>query len=82
VQLSTTLKTVAAALRADAALDAVGISRLESQAMQTLSNAGWRPDYVAVRRQTDLQPPRTGDAMVVLAAARLGATRLIDNLEV
>ena len=82
VQLSTTLKTVAAALRADTALDAVGISRLESQAMQTLSNAGWRPDYVAVRRQADLQPPRIGDAMVVLAAARLGATRLIDNLEV
>ena len=82
VQLSTTLKTVAAALRADTALDAAGISRLESQAMQTLSNAGWRPDYVAVRRQADLQPPRAGDAMVVLAAARLGATRLIDNLEV
>ena len=82
VQLSTTLKTVAAALRADTALDAAGISRLESQAMQTLSNAGWRPDYVAVRRQADLQPPRSGDAMVVLAAARLGATRLIDNLEV
>ena len=82
VQLSTTLKTVAAALRADAAMDAVSISRLESQAMQTLSNAGWRPDYVAVRRQADLQPPHTGDAMVVLAAARLGATRLIDNLEV
>ena len=82
VQLSTTLKTVAAALRADAAMDAVSISRLESQAMQTLSNAGWRPDYVAVRRQADLQPPHTGDAVVVLAAARLGATRLIDNLEV
>lgn len=57
-------------------------SRLESRAMQTLSNAGWRPDYVAVRRQADLQSPRAGDAMVVLAAARLGATRLIDNLEV
>jgi pantoate--beta-alanine ligase len=82
VQLSTTLKTVAAALRANAAMDATSISRLESQAMQTLSNAGWRPDYVAVRRQADLQPPHTGDALVVLAAARLGATRLIDNLEV
>ena len=82
VQLSATLKTVAQALRANTALDAAGISRLESQAMQTLSNAGWRPDYVAVRRQADLQPPRGGDALVVLAAARLGATRLIDNLEV
>ncbi|MES2949435.1 MAG: pantoate--beta-alanine ligase [Pseudomonadota bacterium] len=82
VQLSATLKTVAEALRANTALDATGINRLESQAMQTLSNAGWRPDYVAVRRQADLQAAQAGDAMVVLAAARLGATRLIDNLEV
>ena len=82
VQLSATLRTVAEALRANTALDAAGVSRLESQAMQTLSNAGWRPDYVAVRRQADLQAAQAGDAMVVLAAARLGATRLIDNLEV
>jgi pantoate--beta-alanine ligase len=82
VQLSATLKTVAEALRANSALDATGISRLESQAMQSLSNLGWRPDYVAVRRQADLQNAQAGDAMVVLAAARLGATRLIDNLEV
>ncbi|MFZ2325707.1 MAG: pantoate--beta-alanine ligase [Rhodoferax sp.] len=82
VQLSATLKTVAEALRANATLGAADIARLESQAMQTLSHAGWRPDYVAVRRQADLQAPHPGDAMVVLAAARLGATRLIDNLEV
>ena len=82
VQLSATLKTVAQALRASTALDVAAISGLESQAMQTLSNAGWRPDYVAVRRQADLQLPHAGDALVVLAAARLGATRLIDNLEV
>ncbi|MGW8183473.1 MAG: pantoate--beta-alanine ligase, partial [Burkholderiales bacterium] len=44
---------------------------------------GWKPDYVAVRRQADLQPPEPGDsALVVLAAARLGRTRLIDNIEV
>jgi pantoate--beta-alanine ligase len=82
VQLSATLKTVAEALRANTAMDAAGISRIESQAMQSLSHAGWRPDYVAVRRQADLQTPHLGDTMVVLAAARLGATRLIDNLEV
>ncbi len=82
VQLSATLKTVVEALRTNTSLDAASITRLESQAMQTLSQAGWRPDYVAVRRQADLQLPQTGDAMVVLAAARLGATRLIDNLEV
>lgn len=82
VQLSTTLKTVAHALREGQALGSADISRLESQAMQTLSSAGWKPDYVAVRRQIDLQTPQPGDAMVVLAAARLGATRLIDNLEI
>jgi pantoate--beta-alanine ligase len=82
VQLSATLKNIAQALRANPALDAAGIHRLESQAMQSLSTQGWRPDYVAVRRQADLQPVHAGDAMVVLAAARLGATRLIDNLEV
>lgn len=43
VQLSTTLKTVAKALRAESSLDAANINRLESHAMQTLSNAGWRP---------------------------------------
>jgi pantoate--beta-alanine ligase len=35
-----------------------------------------------VRRRSDLQPPQAGDALVVLGAARLGRTRLIDNLEV
>ncbi len=55
---------------------------LEGRAMATLTDAGWKPDYVAVRRQSDLQMPALGDALVVLAAARLGTTRLIDNLEV
>ena len=81
VQLSATLKTVAQALRAGASTPS-DMARLEAQAMQTLSSAGWKPDYVAVRRQADLQAPQSGDPLVVLAAARLGATRLIDNLEV
>jgi pantoate--beta-alanine ligase len=82
VQLSATLKTTAQALRTNTAWTASDLTRLESQAMQSLSSAGWKPDYVAVRRQTDLQPAHQGDPLVVLAAARLGATRLIDNLEV
>jgi len=82
VQLSATLKTVASALRTGEPFSPADLTRLEAQAMQTLSSAGWKPDYVAVRRQADLQTPQPGDAMVVLAAARLGATRLIDNLEV
>jgi pantoate--beta-alanine ligase len=49
--------------------------------MDSLLQRGWQPDYVALRRQSDLQMPQPGDALVVLAAARLGTTRLIDNLE-
>jgi len=57
--------------------------RIELQAMATLANRGWRPDYVSVRRQSDLQPPREDDyELVVLSAAFLGRTRLIDNVEV
>jgi pantoate--beta-alanine ligase len=53
------------------------------QAMQLLAAAGWRPDYVEVRRRSDLAPPVAGDQdLVVLAAARLGTTRLIDSLEI
>lgn len=58
------------------------LARLENDGMQSLRAAGWMPDYVAVRRQSDLQAPQAGDAKVVLAAARLGSTRLIDNMEI
>ena len=78
VQLSATLKGVAAALKQPHN----NIAQLEADAMQTLQDAGWKPDYVAIRRQLDLQAPQAGDAIVILAAARLGTTRLIDNLEV
>ncbi|MDP3758890.1 MAG: pantoate--beta-alanine ligase [Ramlibacter sp.] len=56
-------------------------SAMEEAAMQSLAVRGWQPDYVAIRRRTDLGMPTNGDALVVLAAARIGATRLIDNLE-
>ena len=57
--------------------------RMELEAMAELARHGWAPDYIAVRRQADLQPPGAGDrALVVVAAAKLGATRLIDNVEV
>jgi pantoate--beta-alanine ligase len=52
------------------------------RAVRELAAAGWAPDYVEVRRRHDLAPPQAGDReLVVLAAARLGGTRLIDNLE-
>ncbi|AST32857.2 pantoate--beta-alanine ligase [Ralstonia solanacearum] len=57
------------------------------KAMEHLRGRGWQPDYVAVRRRTDLQPPTpeniaAGEPLVVLTAAKLGKTRLIDNLEI
>ncbi len=60
---------------------------LERAAMARLSDRGWKPDYIAIRRRSDLQPPSAGDLaqgtpLVALAAAKLGVTRLIDNLEI
>ncbi|MCX7168240.1 MAG: pantoate--beta-alanine ligase [Rhodocyclales bacterium] len=56
---------------------------LERGAMSELQAGGWMPDYVALRKKLDLQLPSAHDSgLVVLAAARLGSTRLIDNLEV
>lgn len=54
---------------------------LEQSAMAVLEAEGFRPDYFAVRRSSDLGPPAENDSeLVILAAARLGNTRLIDNL--
>jgi pantoate--beta-alanine ligase len=60
---------------------------LEANAMRALALRGWGPDYLTVRRRADLQPPSAQDAvtpqsLVVLGAARLGSTRLIDNFEI
>ena len=78
VQLSLALQAMAEALRAGA----TDLAALEAHAMHALSVRGWQPDYLAVRRRHDLQTPQSGDPLVVLAAAKLGQTRLIDNLEV
>ncbi len=59
------------------------LARLEQGAMAELRASGWIPQYVAVRKQLDLQWPAAHDSrLVVLGAALLGSTRLIDNLEV
>ncbi len=56
---------------------------IESDAVRELARAGFEPDYLSVRRAGDLLPPREGDReLVALAAARLGKTRLIDNLRI
>jgi len=58
-------------------------AKLERAAADELERHGWRPDYVAVRRQSDLQEPQPTDhQLVVLSACHLGKTRLIDNIEV
>ncbi|MGA1028472.1 MAG: pantoate--beta-alanine ligase, partial [Burkholderiaceae bacterium] len=80
-------------MRGDHSLRLDAIAELEKQAANELKHRGWAPDYFAIRRQLDLKPleqidltgglqPPPEPQMVVLAAARLGQTRLIDNLEV
>jgi pantoate--beta-alanine ligase len=60
------------------------LAALEQRAVDVLRRRAWVPDYVALRRQADLAAPTgaAGELLVALAAARLGATRLIDNLAV
>jgi len=77
------LQAVAQAVR-DGNLD---ISMLEKKSMQKLASRGWNPDYVSIRKRINLQPPTPEDLaqnepLIVLTAAKLGATRLIDNLEI
>ena len=58
-----------------------GCAELESAATDKLKQTGFKPDYVSIRRAMDLAEPQAGDCgLIVLAAAHLGTTRLIDNL--
>lgn len=78
-RLHRTLSNIVTTIRAGSK----DFAMLEQAAMAELSEYGWAPNYVSVRRKTDLQLPVVGDAgLVVLAAAVLGRTRLIDNVEV
>ena len=80
VQLSQALRALSQAALAGAA----PLPQLEQQALQALTAQGWAPDYLTIRQRRDLQPPQPGAAagtLVALGAARLGGTRLIDNLE-
>lgn len=60
---------------------------MEKHAMEKLHARGWQPDYISIRKRINLQPPTSAEIakkepLVVLAAAKLGSTRLIDNLEI
>ncbi len=56
-------------------------SRLENQGMEQLKAAGFQPDYIAIRAAEDMEnPARDTDFLVILAAAWLGKTRLVDNV--
>ena len=86
-RLYRTLQQVRERLLADVNQNAEQLVQLEQDAMAELTAHGWKPDYIAIRRQHDLLEPtaeqvRAGEPLVILAAARLGTTRLIDNLEI
>jgi len=86
VQLSLALGAMADAVRAGA----TDLAELEQQAMTALAQRGWQPDYLTVRCRSNLQAPAPDQVtslaqhagLVVLGAAKLGSTRLIDNLEI
>ena len=87
VQLSLALRALARDALAAAGAMPEQLEGLEARAMRALALRGWQPDYLTVRRRADLQLPKAADALapqslVVLGAARLGRTRLIDNFEV
>jgi pantoate--beta-alanine ligase len=62
------------------------LQQIERKAFSTLLQRGWTPDYVSIRKRSNLRAPHDGEVgmepLVVAAAAKLGDTRLIDNIEV
>lgn len=85
VQLALALQTLGKA--ALAARQPSDLAELEAIAMQALARRGWKPDYLSVRRRSDLRAPCADNLaqkqpLVVLGAAKLGNTRLIDNFEI
>lgn len=82
-QLSIALRRTQAELQSGS----VELAALEQRELDALRARGWAPDYYTVRRRSDLQPPTAeqlaaGEPLVALVAAKLGKTRLIDNLEI
>ncbi len=77
-RLYRTLQQVAEAVRSGGR----DFAAIEAQAVHALARSGWSVDYISVRSADTLLPPAAGERrLVVLGAARLGRTRLIDNIE-
>ncbi|MEN9314818.1 MAG: hypothetical protein RIS35_1211 [Pseudomonadota bacterium] len=87
-QLNRVLREFAARVRERRPnLSAEEVEALEAASLRELAGRGWQPDYVTLRRQRDLLPPdaaelRGSEPLVILAAAKLGTPRLLDNLEI
>jgi pantoate--beta-alanine ligase len=86
VQLIETLKEIQAKVL-QGKLSMADVQRIEQEASAKLSSRGWLPDYISVRKRKDLLSANdaelsSNEPLVVLAAAKLGKTRLIDNLEI
>lgn len=86
VQLIQTLKEIQEKVL-QGKLSSADILKIEQDACTKLSKRGWIPDYISVRKRNDLLSANDADLssnqpLVVLAAAKLGKTRLIDNLEI
>lgn len=77
-ELHAALEIIAGAVRAGN----TSFDTLENEAAASLAKRGWRPDYVRVRNRADLTAPTRGQPLIVVAAAVLGSTRLIDNREI
>lgn len=78
-QLYATLKKIGEGLQSGKR----NYTKMEQQAMNDLEALGFKPDYVSIRRAANLgEPDRDTDELVVLVAAHLGKSRLIDNLVV
>jgi pantoate--beta-alanine ligase len=63
------------------------ILKIEREGCDHLASRGWKPDYISIRKRKDLLSAteselQSNEKLVVLAAAKLGKTRLIDNLEI